>query len=66
MPKVTLFTYQNAVKSRRGSSPLHMSQNGHACVKTQIFDHKLGGYKEKVSSVYRALSFLSLAILLTK
>lgn len=42
------WTYQNAVKSRRGPSSLHVPQDCHSRVEAQAFDNKLGGYNAQV------------------
>lgn len=57
---MTPLTYQDAVKSRRGSSSLHVPQNGHSRVKTQIFDNKLEGYKRRGHRVPLPLLFLTI------
>lgn len=55
--KLILLTYQDAVKSRRGSSSLHMPQDCHPCVKPQPFYNKLGGYNEQVLADALAIYF---------
>lgn len=46
-----LWTYQDAVESRRGPSSLHVTQDCHSCVETQALDNKLGGHNEDLEDI---------------
>lgn len=41
MNKYFRFTHQNSVKSWRGSTSLHMTQDSYSCVKTKPLNYKL-------------------------
>lgn len=49
--KKLLWTYQDAVESRRGPSSLHVTQDCHSRVETQALDDKLGGHDEALEDI---------------